>query len=610
MAGVKCVMFLVVVNFLSLSKGDDVVSCIYMESCILPCSFQAGDGAVILWVNTTAEDTEETIHSYYNNTDQLTLQDQRFKGRTSLFRDQISRGNASLHLTGVEVQDQGRYKCYTSTDSGNKESFIILKVDEPEQDGSGSYWEPIKGVLFIAGEFWKKVVVLSRSGMTERCAVNFDQAIHTKSVVTASTEQEDDETFYGQRENRPKTNIGQTLMKVYPCNIERGKKTEDMILALPRLNDEIHLELTSLLQLNEECSSLQTSSSDPCLNRRDSGSAPNSHSGCKFLSVAHVIDEGIEFITPHKITETHVIINITGFSGFGNVKDEDSPPDPVQALVLLFYRPLTDPESVLSVLLLPKNIVMRDVLRKRKEYTGDERYIETSPHCKLIPKQEYTLSTSPEDDSVLVQPKKAKFYEELDRNYFPSFQVNLETTMRNIKLFLRDTNSSDSVWERRVCLLSTGVRKPTRQSARSLSSNERLKYIRTGFIERISGPVLQSLLDNLFDKDVITESERESADDMQNKRDKARFVIDTIQIHIKTAAGKESKENMSIYIIGVVVFICLGLVGMLYEYYKKNEWRVHRTIMIGQCYVICLLIGVVVYLTNKLEDPRVKVDER
>ena len=101
-----------------------------MESCILPCSFQGGDGAVILWTNATAEDTRETIHSYYGNTDQLALQDQRFKGRTSLFRDQISRGNASLHLTGVKVQDQGRYKCYTSTDSGNKESFInLITVD-------------------------------------------------------------------------------------------------------------------------------------------------------------------------------------------------------------------------------------------------------------------------------------------------------------------------------------------------------------------------------------------------------------------------------------------------------------------------------------------------
>eukprot|EP00064_Thunnus_orientalis_P025643 superscaffoldBa00013532_g26040 len=47
----------------------------------------------------------------------------------SLFRNQISRGNASLQLTGVKVQDQGRYKCYTSTSSRPQESFINLRVD-------------------------------------------------------------------------------------------------------------------------------------------------------------------------------------------------------------------------------------------------------------------------------------------------------------------------------------------------------------------------------------------------------------------------------------------------------------------------------------------------
>ncbi|XP_062297417.1 NACHT, LRR and PYD domains-containing protein 1b allele 3-like [Scomber scombrus] len=281
--------------------------------------------------------------------------------------------------------------------------------------------------------------------------------------------------------------------------------------------------------------------------------------GCKFLSVAHVIDEGIEFITPHKITETHVIINITELSAFGMVKDEDSPPDPVRALVLLFYRPPTDPdpESVLNVLLLPQNIVMRDVLRMRKKLVGDERYIEISPHCKLIPKQEYTLSTSPEDDSVLVQPTEAEFDEESYDNYFPSFQVVLEAIMRNIKLFLRDTNSSHSVWEREVRLLTTGVRKPCGQSALTSPSNDRLMDIWTYFIDRISVSVLKSLLDKLFEKKVITESERESAEVMQNRSDKARFVIDTVR-----KKGEAASSEMIEFLCEVDPFLCehLGLI--------------------------------------------------
>ncbi|KAM4533467.1 CD276 antigen-like isoform 2-T3 [Odontesthes bonariensis] len=113
----------------TLNKLDTEVSCVVMEICILPCSFQGGDDTVIHWIKLTA--VKLRVHSFYQNRDQLGVQDQRFRGRTSLFQDQISRGNVSLQLTGVKVQDQGRYECFISTISGNKDTFINLKVDAP-----------------------------------------------------------------------------------------------------------------------------------------------------------------------------------------------------------------------------------------------------------------------------------------------------------------------------------------------------------------------------------------------------------------------------------------------------------------------------------------------
>eukprot|EP00064_Thunnus_orientalis_P025862 superscaffoldBa00014266_g26293 len=131
MSGIKSI-FLVVVTFLLSPPtiADEEVSCVFMESCILPCGFQAGDHILIHWIQVTA--VMVPVHSYYYNQDQLFHQNQRFRGRTSLFKDQISRGNASLRLTGVEFQDQGRYKCYTSTITGNKESFINVNMDGAE----------------------------------------------------------------------------------------------------------------------------------------------------------------------------------------------------------------------------------------------------------------------------------------------------------------------------------------------------------------------------------------------------------------------------------------------------------------------------------------------
>ncbi|XP_037828993.1 uncharacterized protein LOC108228352 isoform X6 [Kryptolebias marmoratus] len=131
----KNFMVLVVLICLwTLSRGDTEVTCVFSSSCLLPCQFQFSSDPVIHWIYLITGDPH--IHSYFDNQDQLGNQDQRFRGRTSLFKDQISRGNASLLLRGVKVQDEGRYKCYTSTIGGNKESFINLKAEAPVSEVS------------------------------------------------------------------------------------------------------------------------------------------------------------------------------------------------------------------------------------------------------------------------------------------------------------------------------------------------------------------------------------------------------------------------------------------------------------------------------------------
>ncbi|KAM4544290.1 CD276 antigen-like isoform 1-T1 [Fundulus diaphanus] len=110
-------------------KSDTEIFCVFKKSCILPCSFEGGSDVIIHWFQLVAGSPR--VHSYYNNGDQLGLQDQNFRGRTSMFKDLISSGNASLRLTGVKVEDQSRYKCHCSIIKGDKESFINLHVDAP-----------------------------------------------------------------------------------------------------------------------------------------------------------------------------------------------------------------------------------------------------------------------------------------------------------------------------------------------------------------------------------------------------------------------------------------------------------------------------------------------
>ncbi|CAN9506090.1 unnamed protein product [Ophioblennius macclurei] len=113
----------------ALTRGDIRISCDLGETCVLPCSFKYSDEEVIHWIQEEPE--KAAAHSYYYKKDQLGLQEKRFQGRTSLFLDQLSTGNASLQLRTVEIEDEGKYRCYTSTKAGQEHSFIQLEVNAP-----------------------------------------------------------------------------------------------------------------------------------------------------------------------------------------------------------------------------------------------------------------------------------------------------------------------------------------------------------------------------------------------------------------------------------------------------------------------------------------------
>ncbi|XP_062377561.1 CD276 antigen isoform X2 [Sardina pilchardus] len=122
------VILVVLLSILKTTEGKDAqVTCIISEHCILPCAMEHGDDVVIHWYH--AKNNDNPVHSYYQGRDRLEYQDTKYSGRTYLFTDLISSGNASLSLTDVKIQDQGRYKCYTSTKKGNDEQFVNVEVE-------------------------------------------------------------------------------------------------------------------------------------------------------------------------------------------------------------------------------------------------------------------------------------------------------------------------------------------------------------------------------------------------------------------------------------------------------------------------------------------------
>ncbi|XP_013986677.1 uncharacterized protein isoform X2 [Salmo salar] len=177
--------------------------------------------------------------------------------------------------------------------------------------------------------------------------------------------------------------------------------------------------------------------------------------GCDFLSVAHVTDDKkVEFIDNLELTDTHVIIHVTGFSKYGIVSEECRPISPIDTLVLLFYQlPDVDKRSILKVLLLPSNVVLKEVREERRSSNGDrEIYLETTSHCQLTPKQEYTLSTDLTDDHR-IKPTKASFVDfQSYENYIPTFQLFMQSIVKEANIFLNENGSDTFVWDGLVWL--------------------------------------------------------------------------------------------------------------------------------------------------------------
>nr|BBA49178.1 CD276 antigen-like [Oryzias latipes] len=87
----------------------------------LRCYFQRGDNPIVHWI----KDNEGTpFLSYYNANPQF----RNVKGRGFLFSDQVSKGNASLRLSWVQLHDQGRYTCYVTTRKNERYTYVNVNV--------------------------------------------------------------------------------------------------------------------------------------------------------------------------------------------------------------------------------------------------------------------------------------------------------------------------------------------------------------------------------------------------------------------------------------------------------------------------------------------------
>ncbi|XP_022622212.1 NACHT, LRR and PYD domains-containing protein 1b allele 2-like isoform X1 [Seriola dumerili] len=287
------------------------------------------------------------------------------------------------------------------------------------------------------------------------------------------------------------------------------------------------------------------------------------------LSVVHISDDGLSILEPLKVTDTHVVVKVPHLSAFGLVWDTVKRflniKLPVNGQVLLFVRPPDPWPPVLDVFLLQNNIPVSEVAAQQ----GDAENIKISADCKLSMGQTYSVHCEPED--VEIQPECMQFHSRYGANFHPTFEVFLTSNSKKVTVTVQDKERRD-VWKR-TFYLPVSVQPAAEEGLCSedptslnqgrgasgtpgvptwsmsvlawtlsvlawtskvplwtlnVPAEKTLMSVRTQFINRVSEPVLRTLLDKLLERGVITDGEMESAGAL-SRADKARVVIDTVR---------------------------------------------------------------------------------
>ncbi|XP_030635127.1 butyrophilin subfamily 1 member A1 [Chanos chanos] len=100
------------------------------EDLILPCSLKPNISAVDMTVEWYRLHTSDSlVHLYKDGVENNEKQIQSYRGRTSLFKEELQKGNTSLKLSRVKVSDEGKYKCYIQTEDWSDDVTVQVNVE-------------------------------------------------------------------------------------------------------------------------------------------------------------------------------------------------------------------------------------------------------------------------------------------------------------------------------------------------------------------------------------------------------------------------------------------------------------------------------------------------
>ncbi|XP_063077553.1 butyrophilin subfamily 1 member A1-like [Engraulis encrasicolus] len=101
------------------------------QDLVLPCNLKpsiSAEGMTVEWFRLNYHSANPLVHLYKDFRDQNGDQIQSYKGRTSLFQDNLKNGNVSLKLNKVQISDEGDYRCYIQSEVYDDDNLVRVIV--------------------------------------------------------------------------------------------------------------------------------------------------------------------------------------------------------------------------------------------------------------------------------------------------------------------------------------------------------------------------------------------------------------------------------------------------------------------------------------------------